>query len=171
MAADCLHALRATMSSSVKDWPTAWRVHALCQLVSTYFDLCTTGTPDMLEGFWPCPTLLLRCGAAAQRFVAQQVQHGAAMAQRLCSTLGVQVWALTARQLAASRLADCAQDTEASNAVAAVAQACAPPALLQKWLQCTLASVRLLKLPAWKPGGQLGAGGQLGCSSCPNNSI
>lgn len=100
----------------------------------------------MRKCFLPYATLLLRAGAAAQHFVARKVQHEPEPTVDLDVTLAAQVWTLHTWQLAAC--------SRASDAAARAAQDYAPPELLQDWLQCTLASLRLLQ--PRKPGGQLG---------------
>ena len=150
MAAECLAGLDSSMPSSVNDEAPFWQVNAACQLITTCFRLCAHGSsPDMEERFWPFLKHVLRSGAPAQQFAVQQVQHGAAAAQLLCVSLAAETWALEAWQLSLL-----GRSMAAGDAATAVAQAHAPPALLLEWLRCTMASLRLLEQPSWKPGGQ-----------------
>ncbi|KAI7839143.1 hypothetical protein COHA_007146 [Chlorella ohadii] len=154
MAADRLAALDSSIPSSVNSRATVAQVSVACQLFNTCFLLCTDGSmPDMLGRFLPCATLLLRPGAAAQQYLVREVQHGAMQAGQLLVPVTAQLWAFYAWQHIACREPPAPTHTKsASDAAAAAGQAHAPPALLQQWLQCTLASMRLLEPTSWKPG-------------------
>lgn len=133
------------------------RVIAICNLISLYAHLCagtSVGLLDMWQRFMPSATFLLRSGAAAQRFMLQEVQRGAAAPRWLSATVVAQLAALDMWQLTVCSLAGAASGAAASDAIAALVQACAPPTLLREWLQCTLTSLQLLEPPSWKPGGQ-----------------
>ena len=159
MAAECLAELSASIQGPVTDLATEWRVNAVCQLFSTCFHLCIDGgMPDMLNRFLPCAAFLLRCGAAAQRFAAQEVQRGSMAVEQLLSSLAAQSWALESWQLMACVMRaphddDAASDAAADAFAASIAQSCAPPALLHQWWQCTLLSLQLAAPSAWNPGG------------------
>lgn len=154
MAADCLAELSTSMQGPVTHQATECRVNAVGQLFSICFHLCIDGgMPEMLHRFLPCAALLLRCGAAAQRFVVQQVQRGSMASEQLVGTLAVQSWALDGWQLTACSLGASSVDEAASHAAASMAESCAPPALLHQWWHCTQASLQLAAPSAWKPGG------------------
>ena len=162
MATDILAALDTSIPS-LHEGTTVPRITAACQLISACFHLSiNSGMPNLFQRFLPCAALLLRSGAAGQQLVMQEVKSGGMAAEQLRATLTAQVWALDIWQLAVCCLtlpAGDAADSDVAAAVAqasAVAQTCAPPALLQQWLQCTLASMRLLQPPTWKPGGHDG---------------
>ena len=159
MAAECLAELSASIQGPVTDLATEWRVNAVCQLFSTCFHLCIDGgMPDMLNRFLPFAALLLRCGAAAQRFVVQEVQRGSMAVEQVVGTLAAQSWALDSWQLIACMMGApgdgrAASDAAADANAASIAQSCAPPALLHQWWQCTLLSLQLAAPSAWQPGG------------------
>ena len=146
MAADRIAALEGSLNAVAED-ATEQLVLAGCQFIGICASACATPpvqpTPRFLAS---CAQFLLRCGAAVQRFAVDEMQQGNMDAAHLSLALTVQFFALDVWQQACSLV-----DTPDP---AAVAEACAPPALLRRWLQQTLASLQALEPPSWRPGGQ-----------------
>ncbi len=160
MAAERLTALNISIPGPVDSMATERRARAVCLLISACLNISHNGGMlDQLPPFLPFSEVLLHCGAAAQQFMAQQLLYGRVTPKQLGLTLAAQVWPMDTWQHLACCLADAALDMTANGDGAALMQACAPLALLQTWLQRTLASLRLLAPPSWKPGGLAGKRG------------
>lgn len=149
MAAKRLSHLMAAVEQEINDEATERLVAAACLLVG----ICCMdiGAPQPLPHFMSCIQLLLRCGAAAQRFLVSQALNHEITTPQLLDRLLAQTWALSFWQL---RICE----VRPSARAAAVAEACAPTPLLLQWARGMVAVLLMCMPSSWRLGGRLGHG-------------
>lgn len=156
MAAATLAALDSSLQRRVTDQATEAVISAGCYIVMACIRaMCVTGLPVPSSQVLSCARFVLHSGAAAQHYMRAAFAEGQASATDVAGGVGSHAMALDCwLQLAGS--------LSAHPSSAALAEQCAPPALLHRWLWEMLASLCALEQPSWKPGVSFHQGGMAG---------
>ena len=146
-AARCLELLASGIQGRVTDSRTARLVTVACRLFGLCADACSWAHElDPPPRFPSSVQFLLSSSVAVQQHLLEARSEGLASDNDIASILGVQATALDSWLLLVTQL-------QSPGSLSALAEECAPPALLHTWLCQTVHSVRTLEPPSWEPGG------------------
>ena len=151
-----LAALDSSLQGRVADQAAEAVISAGCFIVGACIRaMCSTGPPVPPSQGLSCACFVLHSGAAAQRYMRAAFADGQASATDVADCMGSQIIALDSWLRLVGSL-------PAHPSTAALAEQCAPPALLHLWVRETEASLHALEQPSWKPGASPAQGGMAG---------
>lgn len=138
--------LISCIQGRVPDSATEGLVSTACRLHSLCADASRAGTREPAVRLLKCAPLFLRDGAAAQQYLLGALRQG------LVNDKGV-THSLASQALALNSWLHLLTKQPCRGSPSALAEACAAPALMHRWVCQTLHSMQVLEPPTWQPGG------------------